>query len=63
MRQIKVARRKDPPYDEDEIVEAVIRSVSAGSRLRQYLESSPNLTLDLLKESLSSWYVEADEKI
>ena len=61
-RQIVAARQKDPPYEDSEIVEAVIRSVTAGTHLRRFLETAPNLTLDLLVETLGSWYIEADEK-
>lgn len=61
-RQIDAAREKEPPYEDKEIVEAVIRSVTAGTQLRTFLESSSNLTLDRLIDTLKSYFLEADGK-
>ena len=61
-RAIDKARKKDPPYNEDEKVEAALRSITAGTDLRKFLDGTPNLTLDMLMESLRSFYMEPDEK-
>ena len=51
-RQIKAAQNKDPPYEENEIVQAVIDSVTAGTKLRRMLETSEEMSLDELLEEL-----------
>ena len=51
-RQIKAARSKDPPYEDSEIVQAIIDSVTAGTKLRRMLETSEDMTLDDLLEEL-----------
>ena len=47
-------------YAEGEIVEAVLRAINPGLRLRSYLENYPDLTLDTLKMILKSHYQEKD---
>ena len=61
-RLIDQAVAKDPPYEDDEIIEATIRSITAGTELRKFLEGTPGLTLELLMESLRSFYMEPEEK-
>ena len=43
-------------YDESEIVDGVIRSITPGMVLRSYLETYKELTLDRLKKILRSHY-------
>lgn len=45
-------------YPEIEIVDAVIRAISPGSRLRSYLEGKPNLTLPTVRRILRSHFQE-----
>ena len=61
-RLIDQAKAKDPPYEEDEIVEATIRAITAGTDLRKFLEGTPCLTLKLMMETLRSFYSEPEEK-
>ena len=61
-RQIDKALNKEPPYEDDEVCEAALRTVSAGTDLRIYLDGVPELTLDLLIETLRSYYSEPEEK-
>ncbi|XP_038051542.1 uncharacterized protein LOC119724523 [Patiria miniata] len=56
--QIESGLRKS--YKEVEIVEAVIRSISPGMRLRSYLESTEGLTLPTLREILEAHYREGN---
>ena len=51
-RQIRAAKNKDPPYEDSDIVQAVIDSVTAGTKLRRLLETSEDMTLDELLEEL-----------
>ena len=57
-RQIEAGLRKG--YPEDEVVEAVIRSISPGHRLRSYLEGRQHLRLDTLRRIIRSHYREKD---
>ena len=61
-RQIDKALKKEPPYEEDEVCEAALRTVTAGTELRTFLDGVPELTLDLLIETLRSYYSEPEEK-
>lgn len=61
-RAIDKAIKKEPPYEEEDIVEAALKSITAGTDLRKFLDGTPDLTLDLLIESLRSFYMEPDEK-
>ena len=56
--QIKAAVTKG--YSEGEVVEAVLRAINPGLRLRSYLENYPDLTLDTLNTILKSHYQEKD---
>lgn len=56
--QINTAINKG--YSEAEVVEAVLRAINPGLRLRSYLENYPDLTLDTLKTILKSHYQEKD---
>ena len=57
-RQIEAGLRKG--YPEEEVVEAVIRSISPGHRLRSYLEGRPDLRLDTVRRIIRSHYREKD---
>ena len=57
-RQIEAGLRKG--YPEEEVVEAVIRSISPGHRLRSYLEGRQHLQLDTLRRIIRSHYREKD---
>ena len=61
-RQIKSAQRKDPPYEEHEIIEAVIRCTTAGTQLRRFFETSPDLKLDEIVEHLEAHFLELEGK-
>lgn len=50
MRQIDAGHEKG--YSDKELIEGVIRSISAGMRLRSYLESKEDLTLSTLRNIL-----------
>ena len=56
--QIRAAVTKG--YSEGEVVEAVLRAINPGLRLRSYLENYPDLTLDTLNTILKSHYQEKD---
>ena len=58
MRQLDAAQAKG--YTDRELVEAVIRAISPGMRLRSYLESSENLTLTTVKDILEVHFKEGD---
>ena len=47
-------------YQDQEIVEAVLRAINPGLKLRSYLENYPNLTLDTLTTVLKTHYQERD---
>lgn len=54
-RQVDIARRKDPPYEDKEIYDAVLKSVTGGSRLRRLLEVCPGeQSLDSLMKKLKA---------
>lgn len=57
-RQIQRALRKG--YDEGEVVEAVIQAIVPGTRLKCYLESRIDLTLEALRQILRTHYIEKD---
>lgn len=59
--QIENGLRKG--YPDVEIVEAVIRSVSAGLKLRSYLEGKTDLTLATLRQILRAHYAEKDATV
>lgn len=59
--QIENGLRKG--YPDVEIVEAVIRSVSAGLKLRSYLEGKTDLTLATLRKILGAHYAEKDATV
>ena len=56
--QIESGLRKG--YPDMEIVEAVIRAVNPGAKLRSYLEGKIDLTLDTLRQILRAHYAEKD---
>lgn len=58
MRQLDAGQAKG--YTDRELVEAVIRAISPGMRLRSYLESSENLTLATVKDILEVHFKEGD---
>ena len=60
LRQIESG--EDLGYTERELIDGVIKSTTAGIRLRTFLESKRDLTLSLLKDILRSYYQEADSK-
>lgn len=57
-RQITRALKKG--YDECEIVDAVIQAIIPGTKLRSYLESREDLSLQSLKQILRTHFVEKD---
>ncbi len=57
-RQIQRAQKKG--YDEGEIVEAVIQAIAPGTKLKSYLESRIDLTLQALRQILWTHYIEKD---
>lgn len=57
-RQIQRALKKG--YDEGEVVEAVIQAIVPGTKLRSYLESRVDLTLQALRQILRTHYIEKD---
>ena len=57
-RQLEAGLQKG--YEEKEIVEAVIRSISPGMRLRSYLEGKSTLSLETLREILQVHFREGD---
>lgn len=50
-------------YSEAEIVEAVIRAISPGLKLRSYLEGKEDLTLTSLRQVLKAHYAETDATV
>lgn len=56
IRQIEAALAKG--YPEGEVIEAIIRAICPGMPLRSYLESTPDLTLSILRQILRSHYRE-----
>ncbi|MES9880174.1 MAG: hypothetical protein ABW185_04755, partial [Sedimenticola sp.] len=56
MRQVKTAISKG--YSDHEVVEAVIRAITPGNRLRNYLESREGLDIDTLNSIIRSYYKE-----
>ena len=62
-KQVSRARDRDPPYDEREIIDAVINTVTAGSKLRKFLDNSPDMSLDELMAELKSILDDADGKV
>lgn len=57
-RQIQRALKKG--YDEGEVVEAVIQAIVTGTKLKSYLESRDDLTLQALRQILRTHYIEKD---
>lgn len=57
-RQIQRALKKG--YDEGEVVEAVIQAIVPGTKLKSYLESRVDLTLQALRQILRTHYIEKD---
>lgn len=57
-RQIQRALKKG--YDEGEVVEAVIQAIAPGTKLKSYLESRVDLTLQGLRQILRTHYIEKD---
>jgi len=57
-RQIQRALKKG--YDEGEVVEAVIQAIAPGTKLKSYLESRIDLTLQALRQILRTHYIEKD---
>ena len=56
VRQIEGALQKD--YKPQEVVDAVVRAINPGMRLRSYLEGLSDLTLPRLRRILRSHYQE-----
>ncbi|KAI3374141.1 hypothetical protein L3Q82_005996 [Scortum barcoo] len=59
--QIESGIRKG--YPEEEIIEAVIRAVNPGLKLRSYLEGKTDLTLVILRQILRAHYAEQDATV
>lgn len=59
--QIESGMRKG--YPETEIVEAVVRAISPGLKLRSYLEGKADLTLTNLRQILRAHYAETDATV
>ena len=57
-RQMQRALKKG--YDEGEVVEAVIQAIAPGTKLKSYLESRIDLTLQALRQILRTHYIEKD---
>lgn len=57
-RQIQRALKKG--YDEGEVVEAVIQAIAPGTKLKSYVESRVDLTLQALRQVLRTHYIEKD---
>lgn len=57
-RQIQRALKKG--YEEGEVVEAVIQVIGPGTKLKSYLESWIDLTLQALRQILQTHYIEKD---
>lgn len=57
-RQIQRALKKG--YDEGEVVEAVIQAIAPGTKLKSYLESRVDLSLQALRQILRTHYIEKD---
>lgn len=57
-RQIQRALKKG--YDEGEVVEAVIQAIAPGTKLKSYLESRVDLSLQALRQILRTHYIERD---
>ena len=57
-RQIQRALKKG--YEEGEVVEAVIQAITPGTKLKSYLESRIDLTLQALRQILRTHYIEKD---
>ena len=62
-KQVSRAMERDPPYDEREIIDAVINTVTAGSKLRKFLDNSPDMSLGELMAELKSILDDADGKV
>lgn len=57
-RQIQRALKKG--YDEGEVVETVIQAIAPGTKLKSYLESRVDLSLQALRQILRTHYIEKD---
>ncbi|CAI5672713.1 unnamed protein product [Oreochromis niloticus] len=57
-RQIQRALKRG--YDEGDIVEAIIQAITPGTKLKSYLESRVDLTLQALRQILRTHYIEKD---
>ena len=58
--QINAGLNRGYMYKEEEVIEAVIRALNLGLRLRSYLEGKPDLTFANLCKILRSHYQEKE---